>query len=320
MRILYITSNRLGDAVLSTGLLGHLVETKPEAHFTIACGPLAASIFRTVPRLERLISLAKRKHKQHWLELWRESVFGFWHLVVDLRNTPVSRLITTRRVAVLPRPRPGWHRVEQIAATLGVFPPPLPRLWFSPEQSVLAQTVIPEGPPVLAIAPAANWGGKTWRVERFAELARALTAPDGILPGARVAVLASAGERPQAQPVLDALAPGQGLDLIGHGDPLQAAAYLARCALFVGNDSGLMHLAAATGMPTLGLFGPSRPEHYAPRGRCAGFVTTPETCDQITAAPDYDYRSHRTLMDTLCVPAVLEAAHSLWHRAILSAK
>ena len=55
----------------------------------------------------------------------------------------------------------------------------------------------------------------------------------------------------------------------------EAAACLARCRLFVGNDSGLMHLAAAAGTPTLGLFGPSLASEYAPSGRCAAAVVAP---------------------------------------------
>ena len=47
MKILFITSNRVGDAVLSTGLLAWLIEHHPEAQFTIACGPAGAS--RTAP-------------------------------------------------------------------------------------------------------------------------------------------------------------------------------------------------------------------------------------------------------------------------------
>ncbi|MDX2291719.1 MULTISPECIES: glycosyltransferase family 9 protein, partial [Streptomyces] len=56
------------------------------------------------------------------------------------------------------------------------------------------------------------------------------------------------------------------VDLVGRLTIPEAAACLRRCALFVGNDSGLMHLAAAAGTPTLGLFGPTPAEEYAPSG------------------------------------------------------
>ena len=45
MRILFITATRLGDAVLSTGLLDHLARANPAARFTIACGPVAEGVF-----------------------------------------------------------------------------------------------------------------------------------------------------------------------------------------------------------------------------------------------------------------------------------
>ena len=71
-------------------------------------------------------------------------------------------------------------------------------------------------------------------------------------------------------PVLAALP--EALDLTGRLQLPEVAAVMARCALFVGNDSGLMHLAAAAGTPTLGLFGPTPASEYGPIGRAARAV------------------------------------------------
>ena len=70
MRILFVTSSRIGDAVLSTGLLDHLMRRYPEARFTVACGPVAAGLFAHMPQLERLIVFDKRRYGRHWLGLW----------------------------------------------------------------------------------------------------------------------------------------------------------------------------------------------------------------------------------------------------------
>ena len=62
------------------------------------------------------------------------------------------------------------------------------------------------------------------------------------------------------------------IDLVGREELIVAYAALKRARLFVGNDSGLMHLAAAAGAPTLGLFGPSDEALYAPWGARARTV------------------------------------------------
>src|SRR5216684_143206 len=144
---------------------------------------------------------------------------------------------------------------------------------------------------------------------------RRLTCPATPLSGARVAVLAAAHERAQVAPVLAALPAARRIDLVGRTDLLTAAALLRRAALFVGNDTGIMHIAAATGTPTLGLFGPSRPEQYAPWGPRTAVATTSLTYGELVGAPGYDHRTTDTLMDSLGVEAAEAAALRLWARA-----
>ncbi len=262
MRILFITSNRIGDAVLSTGLLDHLIRAHPDARITVACGPAAKGVFARMPGRDRTIVMEKQPYGRHWLPLWAASVGTRWDLVVDIRASAIAWLVPTRRRAIMRR-RPG-HKIEQLAAILRLDPPPLPVAWTAAEDRALAVRLLPEGGPIVALGPTANWTGKIWPPDRFVALFRALAA--GSMPGARVAVFSGPGayERALAAPVLAAL-PGA-IDLAGSLELPQAAACLARCALFVGNDSGLMHLAAAAGAPTLGLFGPTPAAEYAPAG------------------------------------------------------
>ena len=124
-------------------------------------------------------------------------------------------------------------------------------------------------------------------------------------------MLGAAEERSSAEAVLAAVPGERQIDLVGTEDLLTLAACLQRCSFYVGNDSGLMHVAAATGIPTLGLFGPSREVHYAPRGKNAACVRTPESYDDIVGAPGYDYRDQNSLMATLSIEAVERAVHEL---------
>jgi ADP-heptose:LPS heptosyltransferase len=104
------------------------------------------------------------------------------------------------------------------------------------------------------------------------------------------------------------------IDLIGRTDLLTAAAVLRRSALFIGNDTGLMHIAAASGAPTLGLFGPSPLDQYAPWGDCTATVRT-EAEPETMFGEGFDHRTTDTLMDSLSVDAAEAAARALWSRA-----
>ena len=265
MRILFITANRIGDAVLSTGLLSYLVERHPAARFTIAAGPAAASLFESVPRLDRIIVMRKKALSAHWAALWAQCVGARWDIVVDLRRSAIAWLLFAGKRHVVPLPGEQMHRVEFLAATLGLSAsPPAPTCWVSASDNAAAAALLPDGGPILAVGAAANWPGKQWRAEYFAELIGRLTAADGILPDARVAVFGAPDEREQVQPVLDSLPPDRRIDLVGRtGLPL-AAACLRRFALYIGNDSGLMHVAAAVGVRLNVIYGSSTPEYTPP--------------------------------------------------------
>jgi ADP-heptose:LPS heptosyltransferase len=141
-----------------------------------------------------------------------------------------------------------------------------------------------------------------------------LTGPSGPLPLARVAVLATTSEAEQAQPLIDSIAPARLLNLIGKTDLPVAAAVLRRCKFFIGNDSGLMHMSAAVGTPTLGLFGPSHISQYAPWGELTASVRTLKSYDEIVSAPGYDHRTTGTLMESLSVDMAEDTARALWQR------
>ncbi|MGA9869222.1 MAG: glycosyltransferase family 9 protein, partial [Acetobacteraceae bacterium] len=118
MRILFITANRVGDAVLSTGLLDHLIRAHPDAAITVACGPEAVGVFARMPNRARTIVLTKRRFNVHWLALWGWAALRRWDLVVDIRGSALGWLVWTRGRAAM-RSRPG-AKVAQLGAILGL--------------------------------------------------------------------------------------------------------------------------------------------------------------------------------------------------------
>jgi ADP-heptose:LPS heptosyltransferase len=312
-RVLFISATRIGDAVLGSGILAHLVETMPGARFTVACGPVVAPLFAALPRLERVLVMNKRRRGgNHWLTLWRQTIGTPWDLVVDLRSSGLSWLLLAGKRRILTPIKSDEHRVVRMSKVLGGGPY-APRIFASEAARAEGARLLPEAGRALAFGPTANWRGKQWPIERFVAVAETLTAPGARFAGAPVLVLGGPGEREAAQPLLNALPAQQRIDLIGTADLLTAYAALARAALFIGNDSGLMHLAAASGIPTLGLFGPSKDTHYGPWGARTASVRG-ETYEAIMAG-DFDRFAPRSYMTALTVEAVLQATETLMQRA-----
>ena len=266
MRILFITSNRVGDAVLSTGVLAHLIARYAQSRITVVCGPYARDVFARMPNRERTLVLNKRRWNLHWFPLWRWAASRRWDLVIDLRGSMLPYLVRAKQRTVLTS-RAGDDtrpKIQQLARVLNLDPSPLPVAWTDEADDKLAQSLLSSTRPLIALAPTANWEPKIWPVERFVALFRRLERD--VLPGAIPVIFAGPGEteRRLAHGVTELLA--DSIDLAGRLTLPEVAACLRRCALFIGNDSGLMHLAAAAGTPTLGLFGPTPMEQYAPSG------------------------------------------------------
>lgn len=308
MNILFITSNRLGDGVLSTGILNHLTVSYPQAHFTIAAGPMAAPLFADWPRVTQTIVFSKQKYAGHWFDLWRVVVGTKWDMVVDIRGSLISYILKTQKRYVW-RKNAGDTRpkVEQLAHFLNLNQVPAPFLPTSQNRDDRVTSKLgslnPNNAPLFILGPVANWNKKEWPLSSFADLTRRLTASSGPFPNGRAIILGAPGEHDRLMPLISELG-GQCIDLVGQLDILDIGALLKKCSFFIGNDSGLMHLAAAAGCPTLGLFGPSPHDIYAPYGPNAAIVRTPEDYETLMAQAKNP--AVTTLMANLSVDAVYD--------------
>ncbi len=309
--ILFITSTRIGDAVLSSGLIKKLIDEAPGARFTIVAGPLAAPLFEHVPNLDALIVMEKQKFGGHWWRLWNDVRRREWGLIVDLRGSMISTFLSRKRRAVHRRGGSDTHKVIEAARLLQVQDdPPAPYLFLDDATRARAAALCAGAGPILALGAAANWVGKVWPVERFAEIANRLLAPDGLMAGGRLMLLGGPDDVRSLED-LGRLVPKERLiDLVGQVDLLTAYACLAHARLFIGNDSGLMHLSAAAGAPTLGLFGPSDDRLYAPWGPRARALRGSRSFEQFKAVDPNLNQTIRHMSD-LPVSKVIKAAAAL---------
>jgi heptosyltransferase-2 len=165
--------------------------------------------------------------------------------------------------------------VDQCAVLALPADAPVPDTWPAPSLTIppaeiaswLSRRGLDRRKPIAALAPGAVGESKRWPLERFAGLARDLVR-QGIVPW----VLGGPNEKEQAAKIV-AASDGGAIDLTG-GDLRDAALALGASTVAVCNDSGLLHVAAAIGIPTIGLFGPTSPRLWAPLNPLAATLQT----------------------------------------------
>ena len=167
-----------------------------------------------------------------------------------------------------------------------------PRFTVSAAAHAAATTFVPVGEPFAVLHPggAENPGvtmpEKRWPVARFAELASWLREQ-----GLAIRLTGGPGDRHRCAELAAQASLPEDAVLAGRADLATAAAVVERSALYVGPDTGMSHLAAAVGAPTVAIFGPTNPGRYRPLGECVRVVAAPGAW----RVPDADLRRARTV-------------------------
>ena len=293
---------------------------------TTLCAPLLdympgvrKGIVRNLPRRRlpprEYFRLAARLRQEHYgtalimLRTWKSALAPF------LAGIPErTGFAGEARFFLLNDIRWGEYQLERMVDRCGALA--LPKDAPLPAEWPLPQLVVPDaevsawrdrrglasdGRPIVALCPGAVGRGKRWPTENFAELARALTAQ-----GAAIWVLGGPNETPLAAQIVSAAGP-LARDLTSD-DLRNAILALATADTAVSNDSGLMHVAAAIGTPTVGLFGPTSPRLWAPLNTLAAIVEADHTapCEVCGKSDCRDVRHRST--SNISVTRVLDAA------------
>lgn len=304
-KILVLEFWRLGDAVLAEPFLRVLRERFPAAEISLLCREATRTLLQPSGVIDRfIVADIPWTASEHKYALHRYRDTGFSTLLrqlraerfdvtidarIDLRSNLLTRFTGARRrigfdapggrsllTDRVPAPVASSHKVEDWLAMLtplggrsessssGIVPKLAsklaPKLVTTPEAHARAERFFSEagiGPDrlVVAIHPSAWSPVRRWPLARFAAVVQALTARDDVQvllvndPDGYAAELGQISGVVVTRPSLE--------DLV---------AQLARCQLFVGNDSGPAHIAAAVGVPTVTIFGPQVSLWYRPYG------------------------------------------------------
>jgi heptosyltransferase-2 len=332
-RIFIKSVNWVGDAVLVTPAIRVLRRTLPKAEITVLARPTVAPVFEANPDIDRLWVADETASTGRFWEIARRIRREDFDLGLSLPNSfgaalllalgGVRRRIGYRRDArglLLTDPvpvTPEILRVHQVEYYLNllrgicdveiqlrelvVFPAP-----GADEYAlrILERNGIRlDDGPLVAMNPGAAYGtAKRWMPERFAAVADDLVARFG----ARVVLVGSPDEKPVAEEVAThSKAPLKILN-----DDLNLRGFIALCdhlSLFVGNDSGAMHIAAARGVPVVAVFGPTDRVTTAPYHPRSIVVHHDGACEKAPCMLRHCPEDHEC-MDRVSVEDVTQAA------------
>jgi heptosyltransferase-2 len=225
-------------------------------------------------------------------------------LAPALAGIPVrTGFIGEVRLGLLNDLRFGERSLPRMIDQMGALALPrsaaLPAAWPLPELKVPAAELAAwqarhglagERRPVVTLSPGAVGAGKAWPPEHYAALAKAL-----VRDGSSVWVLGGPGETAIAKQIVESAGP-RARDLTG-ADLRNAILALASADLSVTNDSGLMHVSAALGTPTVAIFGPTSPWHWKPLNPVAAILepeAEPEARQRARAQGNEAVAHHRT--------------------------
>ena len=298
-------TNWIGDVVMTLPAITAVREAYPEARISILVKPWVADLLRISPDVDEVI--VYERPGVH------EGLGGLFRLVRELKTKKFDMAILLQNaieaaiIAWLARipVRAGYNtdgrgiflthsairskeilRVHQVEYYLGMLKAlglgagrKDVRLLIGEEEKafsdrILKERGIAEASLLIGLAPGATYGpAKRWYPERFASVADRLIERFS----ARVLLFGSAGDHEVARSI-QGKARNALVDLTGETTLREAISLIARCRLFVSNDSGLMHVAGALGTPTVAIFGSTNPLTTSPVGQKSIVITKNVDC------------------------------------------
>ena len=319
-RILCIRLSGLGDIVHALNALSLLRRQRPDAHITWLVEDRFSAVIHGHPYIDELIPVPRKfgarlfRQPRRWGELWGESkhmwkrlragrydisvdfqsslksAWLVWAAAAGLRvafdrgvNRELNWLVQNRRVRV---PAHGVHRIERDLALLA--PLGIPTQYAAPLLPVAREALQDvaaaldgqlSGGPLVVIHPGTSGFAafKRWAPERYARVADRLVAERG----ADVVVTYGPQDLQVAEDVVSAMG-RRGILSAPTRNLQQLSAILSRAELFIGADTGPMHMASALGVPVVALFGPKDPEQTGPYCSRSIVVTAPVRCRPCT--------------------------------------
>ena len=336
-RILVIKLDHLGDVLLATPVFSNLRRAYPYAELHALTGAWSRVVLEKHPDVNNVVEYnspafcrtGQPTSLRETFKLYRQLRRQKYGLIVELRSDwrtvwfAFLRLTPKRlsRAALQVANKLGFAQfsgTHETTRNLDVLrqagiPTSVQTAIFSVTtedkkwaSDLLATYQIDRQHPLIAIHPGSPIALKRWLPERYAELADWLIAQKG-------AQILFVGVKDEIQIVteIQVLMRGESINIAGKTTLAQLASILHTCNVFIGNDSGPMHLAAAVGTQTIGLYGPGDPTRFGPAGEKCQTIQRKSDCPCLGTVCRYGKSGCMSEIQVTDVIQVLETAEYL---------
>jgi heptosyltransferase-2 len=340
-RILIRSANWVGDAIMTTPAVHTVRRTFPRARITLLTKPWVFPVFENNPDIDELMIYETDGRHAGWVGLWglaKDLKRRRFDLAILLPNAFEVALLaflaripkrlgftTDARTVLLTERIRSWRPLKQghlidyylgllSGAGLTLHGRQLVLVINDKERAaarrLLQSMGIDRNQLLIGFNPGATYGNaKRWLPERFAELGRRLSREFE----ARVLIFGSAVEAQLGRQIAAEIGLGA-VNLCGQTPLRQAMSLIGQCDLFVTNDSGLMHVAAALNVPQAAIIGPTDPVATGPSNRVSRLVQVPGACSLSPCLrPECPILDHRCMI-AVSVEMVMAEVSSLLER------
>ena len=272
MKILIISSNLIGDTILSTGVIKYFSNKNPEAKFTFVIGPSAKSIFKNFKSVENIITISKKKYNMHWLDIVSNCYGKKWDIIIDFRSSLLSYFLNHKKKFIFKK-KNNINHVYQLSDYFGFDCSDLFIETNTEEEKIVAEDLSNDFK-YFVIFPGGNWEPKIWSIKKYNSLLIKILSQNEHIKF--ILVGSKSEEEVYFNKITKNIDSKYIINLFG-ASLTQTAAYMKKANLFIGNDSGLSHMASATKLKSIVLFGPTNDMIYGPFMEDSQVIRTKES-------------------------------------------
>ena len=291
-KILFVSLSNIGDAVMTLPTLIYLKKIYPSAKFDLICDMRSVEIFQSFPSINKIYIREKKGGIYYQLRFIRKIRQTNYDLAVDLKTDFLLWFLRAKR-KIRKMNNKSLHSVEKhfISICSNLKKIPDPKIYIPTKLQNKIKNIFPSNKgKTIALALGANSNHKVWPTENYVCLLKLLK-----LKFANIILIGSKNEMDKAQ-LFKKLYTKKVYDFCGKLTLLETASIIKKSDFFIGNDSGLGHIASAVNTQNFIIFGDGDPDRYRPWGNKSSWYQNPEK-DISLITPEQIYKEVINILD-----------------------